>query len=298
MATEIRIDTEVGAFAGLDFGGAGPDLLLVHQPIMNAQVWAPFGELLAEHFHTVAIDLRGHGRTMLPLDRAEQSWEDFGPITRALGLRTPLVVTEGVSEVAAIRAVHGGHLDALGLVLVGDANPYRGAQARQRVEDYWPVDDADTWWIDRFGLFARGTTQAQREAYLEERVAKSTQDWLIAGVPADYWRNCVTRSLVDTDAGWHRRPDRSTYRRLASALAEGPLGLDLYDSVDTPITFINTSQQLTPTDMVALEGYAGRRPNTGFYVADGGPVLGLIHPSELRGIIRPFATRLLARRRG
>lgn len=296
MATEIRIDTEAGAFAGIDFGGAGPDLLLVHQLTTNAQVWVPFGELLAEHFHTVAVDLRGHGQTMAPLERPEQLWEDLGTVARALGLRTPLVVTEGVSEIVAIRAVQGGHLDALGLVLVGDANPFRGDQARQRFEEYWSVDDVEPWWIDRFGLFAQGSTPAERAAYLDERVATSTQDWLIAGVPADYWRAYLTRSIVDTDAGWHRRPDWPTYRAFAAALAMGPLGLDLYDSVDTPITFVNTSQQLTPSDMVALEGYAGRRPNTGFYVADGGPILGLIHPSELRGIIRPFATRLLARR--
>jgi virginiamycin B lyase len=58
---DIRVETAVGQFAGIDFDGRGPDVLLVHGTGHNSAAWAPVGGRLVPHCRVVAIDLRGHG---------------------------------------------------------------------------------------------------------------------------------------------------------------------------------------------------------------------------------------------
>ncbi|HTS97788.1 MAG TPA: alpha/beta hydrolase [Streptosporangiaceae bacterium] len=48
--------------------GDGPSLLLLHGVTANAAIWLPVMELLADSYHAVAVDQRGHGRTGLPRD--------------------------------------------------------------------------------------------------------------------------------------------------------------------------------------------------------------------------------------
>ena len=48
--------------------GQGPVLLLLHGVTANAYIWLPVMELLADSYHCVAIDQRGHGRTGMPRD--------------------------------------------------------------------------------------------------------------------------------------------------------------------------------------------------------------------------------------
>ena len=51
--------------ATYDLGGHGDDLLLVHATGFCAGVWAPLAALLGDH-HSVALDVRGHGRSATP----------------------------------------------------------------------------------------------------------------------------------------------------------------------------------------------------------------------------------------
>lgn len=48
--------------------GEGPPLLFLHGVTANAYVWQPVLELLADSYHCVAIDQRGHGRSGVPPD--------------------------------------------------------------------------------------------------------------------------------------------------------------------------------------------------------------------------------------
>ncbi len=47
--------------AGWDFGGSGPIALLHHANGLCGATWGLVAESLAEHFHVIAIDARGHG---------------------------------------------------------------------------------------------------------------------------------------------------------------------------------------------------------------------------------------------
>lgn len=62
--------------ATYDFGGRGPDLLVVHATGFCAGVLAPMARHLAANFHCWGIDLRAHGRSDSPAD-GDFSWSGF-----------------------------------------------------------------------------------------------------------------------------------------------------------------------------------------------------------------------------
>lgn len=48
--------------------GAGPAVVLIHGVGMHAQIWAPQIAALAQHHDVIALDMLGHGQSMLPPD--------------------------------------------------------------------------------------------------------------------------------------------------------------------------------------------------------------------------------------
>jgi pimeloyl-ACP methyl ester carboxylesterase len=59
-----------------DFGGTGPDLLLVHATGFCAGVLLPLATALSDRFRCHALDLRGHGRSGRPPD-GDYTWSGF-----------------------------------------------------------------------------------------------------------------------------------------------------------------------------------------------------------------------------
>jgi pimeloyl-ACP methyl ester carboxylesterase len=75
-----------------DFGGTGPDLLLVHATGFCAGVLFPLATALAGRFRCHALDLRGHGRSGRPPD-GDFAWSGFATdvltVADRLGLDRP-----------------------------------------------------------------------------------------------------------------------------------------------------------------------------------------------------------------
>ena len=75
-----------------DFGGEGPDLLLVHATGFCAGVFRPLARELRDRFHCHGIDLRGHGHSSRPAD-GKFPWSRFADdvleVISQLGLRQP-----------------------------------------------------------------------------------------------------------------------------------------------------------------------------------------------------------------
>ena len=75
-----------------DFGGTGPDLLLVHATGFCAGVLLPLARALSGRFRCHALDLRGHGRSGRPAD-GDFTWTGFGvdvlTVVDRLGLDRP-----------------------------------------------------------------------------------------------------------------------------------------------------------------------------------------------------------------
>jgi pimeloyl-ACP methyl ester carboxylesterase len=59
-----------------DFGGEGPDLLLVHATGFCAEVLGPMARSLGRGYHCWGLDLRGHGRSDRPAD-GDYAWSGF-----------------------------------------------------------------------------------------------------------------------------------------------------------------------------------------------------------------------------
>ncbi|MGO9028669.1 MAG: alpha/beta fold hydrolase [Acidimicrobiales bacterium] len=79
--------------ATYDFGGDGPDLLLVHATGFCATVLGPVARALAGDFHCWALDLRAHGHSDRPAD-GDFAWSGFATdvltVVGHLGLDHPL----------------------------------------------------------------------------------------------------------------------------------------------------------------------------------------------------------------
>ena len=105
-APDRLLATAAGEFAVRDFGGAGPDVLLVHGTGHNLEVWTPLAAQLAGHFRLAAFDLRGHGQTPAASTDTQQYWRDIVAVSAGLGLRRPLLVghSTGGYAVAAFAA--------------------------------------------------------------------------------------------------------------------------------------------------------------------------------------------------
>jgi pimeloyl-ACP methyl ester carboxylesterase len=60
-----------------DLGGAGRPVLLSHATGFHGRCWGPVADELADEFHCLALDYRGHGSTSAPHDW-QVDWERYG----------------------------------------------------------------------------------------------------------------------------------------------------------------------------------------------------------------------------
>jgi pimeloyl-ACP methyl ester carboxylesterase len=79
--------------ATYDFGGDGPDLLMVHATGFCAEPFGPLARALGSRFRCFGVDLRGHGRSERPPD-GSFAWSGFATDVLAvidhLGLAQPV----------------------------------------------------------------------------------------------------------------------------------------------------------------------------------------------------------------
>ncbi|MCK9519106.1 MAG: 2-succinyl-6-hydroxy-2,4-cyclohexadiene-1-carboxylate synthase [Dehalococcoidia bacterium] len=70
-----RVDLPGGFALNVEVAGDGPPLVLLHGFTGSARSWGRFGELFAERFTTVAVDLVGHGQSDAPADLEHYAME-------------------------------------------------------------------------------------------------------------------------------------------------------------------------------------------------------------------------------
>ncbi len=104
---------------------AHPPIMLIHGWAQQFTCWQALADRLADRFHLVALDLRGHGASGKPDDPAAYTdtrlWgDDIAAVIAAEGLQRPTLVgwSYGSRVIAAHLATHGAaHL--AGVVLAG-----------------------------------------------------------------------------------------------------------------------------------------------------------------------------------
>jgi len=138
---EVVLERDGVRLAGLDYGGSGPSVLLLHGLAGYAGEWAETAGWLTEHCRVVALDARGHGRS-------ERRPPDVSPGAHAadavfaverLGLGPVVVVGQSLGgRTALLFAAQRPDL-ARGLVLA-DASPGGGDEADAMEVDLAELD--------------------------------------------------------------------------------------------------------------------------------------------------------------
>jgi non-heme chloroperoxidase len=111
-----------------------PAIVLIHAFSQNSQTWQPQLEsALADEFHLVAYDLRGHGDSGKPLDAAEYTdggrWaDDLAAVMRSRNLHRPVVVgwSYGGYVITDYLRRHGD--GALGGIVIVGSNTKNGTE--------------------------------------------------------------------------------------------------------------------------------------------------------------------------
>ena len=157
-----RYEVAPGYSINVEVAGDGPPIVLLHGFTGSAKSWGAFGQLLAERFTTVAMDIAGHGETDSPdeLDhyRMDQVAHDLISAARLAGFERAIWLGYSMGGRTALH-VADAHPEAVERLVVIGGSP---------------------------GL-ATETERASRIAADEELADRIERD----GVPAfvDYWEN-------------------------------------------------------------------------------------------------------------
>jgi pimeloyl-ACP methyl ester carboxylesterase len=149
VARELRFDRDGVGLAGLDFGGDGPPVALLHGLAGYAGDWTETAGWLTERCRVVALDARGHGRSeRVPADVSRTAHvADAALAIERLRLDPVVVVGQSLGgQTALLLAAQRPEL-VRGLVLA-DAGPGGGEDAEaveanladlRRSLSRWPV---------------------------------------------------------------------------------------------------------------------------------------------------------------
>jgi pimeloyl-ACP methyl ester carboxylesterase len=144
MATRFEVTGHGGIrLAGLDFGGTGPGILLLHGAMDRATTWVGTARWLTAYGHVVAIDQRGHGRSDAPegpYDRAAFAKDAVEAIWQR-GLGPALVIGHSMGGMTAWQ-VAGWHPDLVRGIVIGDMEARRDEGMPDRYRKWfatWPV---------------------------------------------------------------------------------------------------------------------------------------------------------------
>jgi pimeloyl-ACP methyl ester carboxylesterase len=143
----LRLERGDVSLRGLDFGGRGPPVALLHGLAGYAQEWADTASWLCQHHRVVAFDQRGHGAsTRIPLTVAPEAFvADVAAWLDALGLDRASLVGQSFGGLIAF-LVAARHPDRVARLVVAEASPSPDANAEREVRDWlasWPVPFVD-----------------------------------------------------------------------------------------------------------------------------------------------------------
>jgi len=288
MTRDVVVEVDGDRYATIDYGGTGPDILLIHQLASNAQVWAPVAPDLAGIGHVVAVDLRAHGLSHLPVDRPERLVADAVGIARELGLDRPYLLVEQ-DEMLALDPDRMAAFDAPALGMLAMASVRRGEEARTEWAEQVGPETLDVW-DERFGLFATGTAD-ELEPYLERIVARAHGDWVAHRIGVDQYRDFYRRQIETTPEGWRRLPGRQAMDDIVGFIETQPQGLDLLDTYDGPVWILASDEATTDVEIETLREYTAGRDDREIRVVPGGPKVEALDGEALAAAVAEMIRR-------
>ncbi|GHH94079.1 hypothetical protein GCM10017779_45360 [Streptomyces capillispiralis] len=236
--TEIEIPVKDGVLSGVDFGGHGEGVLLVHGSGHNAAAWRDVASHLVGECHPIALDLRGHGRTRLDSTSSEQYWRDIGDVVTALAWDRPVLVGHSTGGYAVTAATACGLVEPAALCIVdGVVLDDRDASLAQHaaVRTTEAMDRLRT--VFRYGWEAGDD---RMRAYVEQCVREAGGDRLNAGARPGLVEEVTRRSFMRRGHWWVRRPTIEEVATVAAVEPDAEVlpAVDVYDRVTCPMTIV------------------------------------------------------------
>lgn len=201
-APELRLvaANDGTALACWDFGGEGPPLLIAHGTSLHGRCWGPVAARLPVGSRTLAIDLRGHGRSGLSPDGA-YPWDRFAQdilsVVDQLGLSGTGLSGAGHSCGAAslllAEAARPGTFDRLWLwepiMTLPGSDLRRGrseelAERARRRRSHWPSMADAREYLENRGMFAEVKDEAF-EAFLSGAFCQGVDGGLELACPPE-----------------------------------------------------------------------------------------------------------------
>jgi pimeloyl-ACP methyl ester carboxylesterase len=135
VAAEWSLDRDGVRLAGVDYGGGGPAVLLLHGLAGNADEWAPTAAALTGRAHVVAFDARGHGASEpRPPDVSPQAHvADAAFVIEQRGLAPATVIGQSYGALTAF-LLAAERPDLVERLVVAEASP--GAGDVETVSDF------------------------------------------------------------------------------------------------------------------------------------------------------------------
>ncbi|MDF3146598.1 MULTISPECIES: alpha/beta hydrolase [unclassified Streptomyces] len=219
-----------------DYGGDGPQLVLLHGFGRSLADWDASAGLLTAGHRVLAVDLPGHGRS-----------PDISPWTVPDVVRhiADTLDAHGVPEAVVV----GHSLGGLIAVEYARANP---ARARARARARAAVNLDGFWWGREYPGAERVSEALLTSAgaiappeYIEERVTNSAR----FGIPADR-AEATTRAAARPlpDGKWQTLPERAAALEILDELHKlGALGVtEWLDGIDCPLLLVQAGRRLSP----------------------------------------------------
>ncbi len=102
MSISTQIADVNGTHLAYETAGSGEALVLIHGFGSDARVWDQQMEALARHHHVVRYDIRGHGRSALPLDGSYSHADDLKALLDHLGIHRAALIGQSMGGGIAI----------------------------------------------------------------------------------------------------------------------------------------------------------------------------------------------------
>ena len=203
---DFTVPVPGGTISGRDFGGPGPDVILLHSVGYSIDAWAEFAPRLAEFARVAMFDMRGHGQSDCELEDPMDMVRDIPMVAQALGMEKPLVVAHmfGGGVAAILAATDPDFMGGLCLI----DGPATGDQATYReLLHLFATKEVLATLVERVGLGRHGVGRESHEAFVEEMASRQAKDWLSMASGHERARATDLRvTRVAADGSWVRRP--------------------------------------------------------------------------------------------
>jgi pimeloyl-ACP methyl ester carboxylesterase len=202
LGQQIEIN---GASLFVEEQGRGDPLVLVHAGLLSSGSWAGVVPLLAESFHVITFDHRGHGRSTNPTCDLtyEQIADDTAALIEALGLARPFVGrwSDGGEVALQFGLRHPGRARAL---IAGGTSLEMGSEAaRTEIRAFFHLNDDGVVDLDAIAAFEQTMLPMLRQSHPHHEqhwrsiVQQSATMWLTyAGLTRDQVERIMEPVLV------------------------------------------------------------------------------------------------------